>query len=199
MPKSQVTEFDPNDLYPAPEDVALPVELIGCKQVTVEFKYKQGKRAGETGSFLKWEWEFRVYDGPYAGVNFRGTTEPKITNATETDFLPPALPIVEALLGRSLQVGEEIDTDDLISLKAQASVKHLEPRARKNGDGFWYNVELNEIFPAATNAMNGGLTPNPNADRTGAADPWGQQAAQPAPAQDPWGSQQQAAYPEPPY
>lgn len=189
MPKSQVTEFDPNDLYPAPEDVALPIELVSCKAVTVEFTYRQGKRAGEKGSFLKWEWEFRVVDGAYAGVNFRGSTEPKITNATETDFLPPALPIVEALLGRSLQVGEEIDTDDLVGLKAQASVRHQKPSPRKNGDGFWYNVELNEIFPAEASSANG-ASPVP-----AGADPWAGAAQN---VQDPWASAA-PSYNEPPF
>jgi len=164
MPRSTVQEDDP---YPLPENVPLPVELMDCQQETVNFQ----KKDGTPGSFPKWSWTFRVYDGEFDGTEFKAGTEPKITTATDAAFLPLARPIVEALLARPLEFGEDIDTDLLIGAKALATVKHQEPRARKQGDGYWFNVELDEIFPPyGTNVT-------------------GQDAAQPA----------AATVPEPPY
>lgn len=162
MPKAAVSEFDPNDLYPVPENTLVPVQLQGCEQVIINFTKKDGK----PGSMVKWEWTFLVYDGDYAGTTLRGTTEPKITNAAERTFLPLARPYVEALLGRDLELGEEVDTDLLIGYKAMATVRHLEPRARKNGDGFWYNVEVDEVFPGYGENVTGAATP------AAAPDPW---------------------------
>lgn len=141
MPKSTVEEDSP---YPIPENVLLPLQLQSCEAVTVNYTNKKGDPA----SFHKWEWTFLVGDGEYAGLTIRGNTEPKVTNASEASFQPLARPLVEALLGRSLELGEEVDTDLLVGLKCQGTVKHLEPRARKNGDGFWFNVEVDEVFPA---------------------------------------------------
>ena len=157
MPKSTVVEDDP---YPIPLDTLVPLELIKCEQVTVT------PRDTSKRSFAKWEWTFRVYDGEYAGQEIRASSEPKVTNASDAAFLPLARPIVEALLGRSLELGEEVDTDLLIGLKAQGSVKHLEPTPRKNGDGFWFNIELAEIFPA--------YPTNGTAPAQAPADSWGQ-------------------------
>lgn len=180
MPKSTVTEFDTNDLYPIPVDLPVPVQLQAVTVETVEFTYKQGPNAGKPGSFLKWQWDFMVYDGEYAGTTFRASTEPKITNATESDFLPLARPLVEALKGRALEVGEEVDTDDLIGAKGLATVKHLPPRPRKSGEGNWYNVELNELFPSYPDHVT--------------------QAASAPTAQSNWGTPSSAAqYDEPPY
>ena len=140
MPKSVVAEDSP---YPIPTDTLVPAELVGCESVVVEYT----KKDGSAGSFPKWEWTFRVNDGEYAGVEVRGSTEPKVTSASEAAFLPLARPYVEALLARAIQVGEEIDTDDLIGLPCQLTVRHQDPRPRKNGEGFWFNVEVEEVFP----------------------------------------------------
>jgi hypothetical protein len=148
MPKASVTEDSP---YPIPADVVLNADLTACEQVAIEYTKKDGSPA----TFVKWEWTFRVTDGEYAGFEVRGNTEPKVTNATEASgSLSLALPYVEALLGRSIGLGEDVDTDDLIGLPVKLTVRHLEPRPRKNGDGFWFNVEVDEIYPAL--ATNGG-------------------------------------------
>lgn len=141
--RSTVVEGSP---YPLPEETVFNGTLIRCEQVNVAYT----KKGGESSNFDKWEWTFLVTDPPeYSDIEVKGGTEPKITDATDpSGFLALARPYVEALLGRSLAVGEDIDTDDLIGLGAQFTVRHQEPRARKNGDGFWFNVELNEVFPA---------------------------------------------------
>lgn len=145
MPKSSVSEYDPNANYPIPEDTLVPITLQSCEFVSVPYK---DKKTGADKTFAKWEWTFLVHDGDYAGTTFRGSTEPRITSSEVEGFPAPALPIVKALLNRDLAIGEEVDTDELIGLQAQATVRHLDPRPRKQGDGFWYNVELAEIFPA---------------------------------------------------
>lgn len=148
MPKSTVTERTLDDLYPLPQGEVFDGQLIKCEQVSVPFTYKSGDRKGQQGSFDKWEWTLVVMaPDSFAGTEVRGSTEPRITDAADSEFLPLARPYVEAFLARALQVGEEIDTDDLIGLWCKFSVRHQEPRARKNGDGFWYNVEVDEVFP----------------------------------------------------
>lgn len=144
--KSTVKEGD--DLYPLPEGQTFDGQLIKCEQVDVPFTYKKGDKAGTQGSFQKWEWTLVVM-GPseFESIEVRGSTEPKITDAADSDFLPLARPYVEAFLARPINLGEEIDTDDLIGLWCKFSVRHQEPRARKQGDGFWYNVEVDEVFP----------------------------------------------------
>lgn len=145
MPKSTVQADSP---YPIPEDTLVPVTLVSVQEVDVKFTYKQGPKAGTASSFAKWEWNLIVSDGEFANVEIRGSSEPKITNASvASGILPLALPYVEAFLGRGLELGEEVDTDHLVGLSAQITVKHQEPRPRRDGDGFWFNVEVEEIFP----------------------------------------------------
>jgi len=140
MPRSTVHEDDP---YPLPENIPFPVQLTDCQEDRVNYTKKDGK----PGYFDKWNWTFTITDGEYAGTELTLGTEPKVTTATDAAFLPLARPVVEALLGRPLDFGEEVDTDLLIGGKALATAKHLPPRARKQGDGFWFNVEVDEIFP----------------------------------------------------
>jgi len=130
--------------------------------VNIDYTVKKGPNAGKPGKFHKWEWTFSVYDGEYAGLNVRGNSEPRITSMEErTGSLHLARNWVEALLGRELQLGEEVDTDDLIGLAGVGTVTHLEPRAKKDGEGMWFNVELDELFPAGSMGT-----------QTPAADPW---------------------------
>ena len=78
----------------------------------------------------------------------RGNSEPRFTSSDQPGgTLQLARPWAEALLGREMELGEEVDTDDLIGLQGQGTVKHLEPRAKRDGEGFWFNVELDELFP----------------------------------------------------
>jgi len=183
MPKGTVREDDP---YPIPTDTLVPVVLTAVSEVNVPFTYKQGPKAGTAGSFTKWEWDCRVIDGEYTGVEVRGSTEAKFTNASHASgFLALAKPFAEAFMGRETEVGEEVDTDQLIGLVAQATVRHLEPRPRRDGDGFWFNIEIDEIFPMApTNGQPVRPDPVP-AGRVGPQDavnqPWAQGSTD-----DPW-------------
>ena len=61
---------------------------------------------------------------------------------------------MEALLGRALTLGEEVDTDDLIGLAGVGTVEHLPARPKKDGSGNWFNVALDELFPAGSMGVN---------------------------------------------
>lgn len=135
--------------YPIPEDKLVPLKLESVNQVEIPFVHSKGPKAGQSGTFVKWEWEFVINEGEYAGLTVRGSSEPRVTsNDQASGSLSLARPWVEALLGRELVLGEEIDTDDLIGLQGQGTVRHQDPRPKKDGDGFWFNVELDELFPA---------------------------------------------------
>ena len=144
--KSKVVEASN---YPIPEDTLIPLRLDSVTLVEIPFVVKKGARMGQEGIFTKWEWEFYVLQGEYAGLTVRGNSEPQFTAAdVQGGSLSLARPWAEALLGRAIELGEEVDTDDLIGLPAQGTVRHLEPRPKKDGEGFWFNVEIDELFPA---------------------------------------------------
>jgi hypothetical protein len=153
--------------YPIPEDTLVLLKLESVTHVEIPFVYKKGTKLGQNGTFVKWEWEFVAPEGEYAGLNVRGNSEPRITsNDQASGDLALARPWVEALLGRALELGEEVDTDDLIGLPAQATVRHLDPRPKKDAEGFWFNIELDELFPAGM----GDRANYPTAPAS--ADPW---------------------------
>lgn len=146
MPKGRVIEADN---YPLPEDVLINARLDRVEYVEIPFTYRQGPKQGQQGLLQKWEWEFACL-GEYEGITAKGNTEPKITNATEQGgSLKLARPWYETLLTREMTVGEDIDTDLLLGLPCQITVKHQEPRPRKDGDGFWFNVEVDDVYPAS--------------------------------------------------
>lgn len=155
MPKSVVAEESP---YPIPLDTLVPLKLESVELVKIDYTVKSGRNAGKPAVFVKWEWTFGVTDGEYAGLTIRGNSEPKITSQDEpSGSLHLARPWVEALLGRPIELGEEIDTDDLIGLPAVGTVEHLPPRPKKDGSGNWFNVGVDELFPASMGT--GGGTP----------------------------------------
>lgn len=146
--KTSVTEDSP---YPIPLDTLVPVRLNKVEYVKLDYIVKKGPNAGNPGIFTKWEWDFSITDGEYAGLSIRGNSEPKITSSDDrVGDLHLARPWVEALLNRALDLGEEIDTDDLIGLTAMATVEHQPPRPKKEGEGNWYSVALDELFPAGS-------------------------------------------------
>lgn len=134
--------------YPIPEDTLIPLKLESIEQVEIPFTYTKGTRAGQSSTFVKWEWTFAVPEGEYAGLSVRGNTEPRFTSNDEpSGSLALARPYAEALLGRDLALGEQVDTDDLIGLQARGTVRHMDPRPKKDGDGYWFNVDIDELFP----------------------------------------------------
>lgn len=148
MPRSTMRE---DSLYPLPENQLFPAELTSVTVRTINFVHKKGDKAGMADSFDKWVWEFRITNGEYQGLKVRGETEPELTTLTEQRGISkPVRPWAETLLGREIQVGEELDTDVLLGLPCQITVTHMEPRPKADG-GFWYDCPVEDVLPPVRN------------------------------------------------
>ena len=154
MPVTQVVE---DELYPIPEGILVPAMLISVEQVDIPFTDKKDQKK----IFTKWEWEFQTQgDGGFGGITVKGNTEPKVTNADgQRGSLHLARPWVEALLGRELGLGEPLDTEDLVGLPCQITVSWQEPRAKKEGKGYWYNCEVDEVYGTSATDIDSRLPP----------------------------------------
>lgn len=144
MPQSVAEEAT---LYPLPEDTIFVVALQTVDEIEVKFTHKHGSKAGQPGSFWKWVWTFKITEGEYQGQTIEGNTEPKITNLTQKpNNLELPKPWVEQIIGREVPMGEKVDTDSLLGMPCRVTVRHLEPRAKKDGNGFWFNVEVDQVL-----------------------------------------------------
>jgi hypothetical protein len=145
MPSSTMRE---ESAYPLPEDVLFPAELTSVVVRTVEFTYKKGPKVGEKGSFDLWVWEFAITGGDYAGMKAWGETEDNLNNLEEPKGRAKLVrPWAETLLGRQIEIGENFDTDQVLGLPCKITVKHEEPRPKKDG-GFFYGCPVEDVFPA---------------------------------------------------
>lgn len=145
MPKATKKEAT---LYRFDEDVLYPCELASVKEKTINFTNKETKQAD---SFVKWEWQFKVVDGDQQGLTIYGDTNAEYTN-DENDRVRAWS---ETLLGREMGLGEELDTDLLIGLPCMVTVKHGEPRTKRDGSMF-YPCPAAEVFPRNGAAPVGG-------------------------------------------
>ena len=146
MPKSDMRE---DSEYMRPEETPVPdrrmeVEVKEFQSRDRETKALQFDNNGNPLMYAKWQWNFQVCDGPYTGVNLNRLTTPYIS--TRDDNLVRIY--VETLTGTTWGESEGINTDDLVGLKAIATVKHQKPRPKKNGDGMWYGLDIADLFPA---------------------------------------------------
>ena len=138
--------------YRLPADVAFPARLASVKERKTPFTYQAHHKAvqagrarvGEAGEVVKWVWEFDIIDGDYNCEKAWGETDPKVTSSSDD----PVRQWSETLLGRDLELGEELDTDLLVGLPCQIVVRHEEPRARKDGSGNFYGCPVADVFPA---------------------------------------------------
>lgn len=143
MPRSTMTE---QSEYALPEDVLLPAILE-----TVEVRTINYKRDGKDKSFDKWVWTFQITDGDYAGLHAYGETEDRLTSHPDNKVRQWA----EVLRGIGFEVGEGLDTDDLLGLPAVITVKHEEPRLKKDGESYFYGCPVKDVFPEGTTAPDG--------------------------------------------
>lgn len=121
MPSATMEHEDP---YKFPDDDLLPATLTSVIEKSREIR--QGDRKGET--FTKWEWEFSISGGQYAGLRAWGETEDRLTNLEGNRVRAWAT----ALRGQEFAFGESLNTDDLIGLPCMIMVGHEE---YKRGDG----------------------------------------------------------------
>jgi len=145
MPQAVMRE---ESAYALPEDTLLPATLTSVTVRTVEFTYKKGPKQGQQGTFDLWVWEFQITDGDYAGLKAWGETEDSLNNLEEPRGRAKLVrPWAETLLGREIPIGEAFDTDHVLGLPCVITVKHEEPRPKKDG-GFFYGCPVEDVFPA---------------------------------------------------
>ena len=77
-------------------------------------------QGGRTGTFEKIDWKFEVTDGEYKGMFVNDGTTPKFSVDPPSKLYEWAT----TLLGRTFDVGERLDTDDLLGLPCRIEVSH---------------------------------------------------------------------------
>lgn len=142
MPKSTMEEKDP---YKLPKDVPLPAKLEKVELRVVDFVYKKGPQQGEAGQIRRWKWEFSITEGEYAGLHAWGETDDFVSRTTD-GTTNKAAQWCETLRGQQIQLGEGIDTDDLLGLPAALVVDHTS-RERSDGQGTFYEEPVVDLFP----------------------------------------------------
>ena len=143
MPKATMRE---EAEYALPAGEYFPARLDSVSEKEIEFfkKDKNGNRTEEKSSFTKWVWEFKITDGDYTGMKAWGETEDRVTNREDNLVRQWA----EALLGKELEIGDEFDTDAVLGLPCLLTVRHDEPRTKRDG-GKFYGCPVDEVYPAS--------------------------------------------------
>lgn len=129
-------EYVPDTSEQIPADTIHPAKLL---DVTVQPIQWKDKVTGDTktADLLKWKWE--ITEGDYAGKWVWGSCDARLSTHPKNQFRNWS----ETLLGREVPPGLIIDTDDLLGLEAQITIKH---RADKKDPAKVY-VEVDEVLP----------------------------------------------------
>lgn len=119
-----------------PEDTIVRAQLLEIAPKEISWTDKQTHEPKST-TILEWKWE--VVTGEFKGKWVRGSCDAKLSSHPGNRFRNWS----ESLLGRQLPVGTAFDTDDLIGLQADISIRH---RADKKDPAKKY-VEVDEVIP----------------------------------------------------
>lgn len=142
----QFTTEDAPDLT-LPEDKIFRAQLKEMKIHTFKWTDRKVSPPEEKeGSTLQWWWEVTSTD-EYNGRKVKGECDPKISNHPRNRFRQWA----EALLGREIPVGMMVDSDDLVGLTADITVKH---RADKKDASKKYE-EVDDVIPVGGDGGSG--------------------------------------------
>lgn len=133
-----------------PEDKIFRAQLKDMKLREFSWTdYKDKDRPGQpvqkTGSTLQWIWEVTSTD-EYNGRTVRGECRPDLSSHPRNRFRPWA----EALLGREIPLGMKIDSDDLVGLSADITIRH---RPDKNDPAKKYE-EVDEVMPVSSTGFS---------------------------------------------
>lgn len=120
-----------------PEDTIVQARLLDITDKTINWTDKNTKEA-KSALFLNWKWEI-TGAGEYQGKWVYGSCDARLSNHPSNKFRNWS----ESLLGRQLGVGDPFDTDELIGLSAEISIKH---RADKKDPEKKY-AEVDEVIP----------------------------------------------------
>ncbi len=97
------------------------------------------RKTNEKKSFKKIEWIFKIVDGEYQGKEVRGETSAYLTDHPDNKFRNWS----EALLGRSLDLGDVLDESDLEGGSVLITVKYVTDR--KDEEKKWPRVD--DVIP----------------------------------------------------
>lgn len=142
MPKSEMTN---EEKWKLPKETLLPAVLKSVDEQTIKFV---NKKTGKDDSFTKWTWEFEVIEGQYEGLRAWGDTEPRLTNHPENKVRQWG----ETLRGAEFEMGEGLDTDDLLGLTCCITVDNTEYE-KKDGT-VSYLCPVLDVFPPDALADN---------------------------------------------
>lgn len=136
MPK---TTMEHEDEYKLPKGVGFPALLVKVEEKS--FPYKKD---GEDRTFTKWEWEFLITDGEYSGLHAWGETPPKLTNREDNKVRHWA----QALTGIDYDMGDGLDTDDLLELPCVVVVDNIKEPKKGSAGEFYYKTPVVDVFPS---------------------------------------------------
>lgn len=135
MPKSTMRE---EAEWKLPVETPFPAVLVKVAERVIPYK---DKNTGEDKTFTKWEWEFSISEGEYAGLSAWGDTEDRITTHVDNK----ARQWSESLTGKVYEIGEGLDTDDLLGLKCLITVENT-IYTKKDGTKS-YLCPVADVFP----------------------------------------------------
>ena len=132
------TTMEEEQQWKLPKETPLPAQLTAVVEREIPFK---DKKTGEDRIFTKWEWEFAIIEGEFAGLSAWGDTDPKLTNHPDNKVRQWA----ETLRGRPFEMGEGLDTDDLLGLPCLIVVDNT-TYTKKDGT-VSYLTPVVDVFP----------------------------------------------------
>ena len=130
MPVVEATESD-FELIPEGTIVHARVKFIS------EILTLQGPR----GDFEKLDWKFEITEGEFKGITVNDGTSPKFSIDGPSKLYEWA----SILLGRTFDLGERIDTDDLVGLSCRIEIGHKP--GKDDPEKVWLRVET--LMPAS--------------------------------------------------
>lgn len=137
MPSSQMSD-EPQ--WKLPKETALPAVLNAVAEKVINFT---DKKTGQPDSFVKWEWEFKITDGEFAGLRAWGDTKDALTNHPDNKVRLWA----EAIRGAEFDMGEGLDTDDLLGVPCLIEVDNTTYEKKGSGETVYLCPVLN-VYPA---------------------------------------------------
>jgi hypothetical protein len=126
--------------YKLPKETLFPAMLKAVSEREIKFTNKKG----EPDTFYKWEWEFEITDGEYAGLRAWGDTEDRLTNREDNKVRQWA----ETLRGAPFEMGEGLNTDDLLGLECVITVDNVEHQKKDGSGKKSYLCPVIDVYPA---------------------------------------------------
>lgn len=106
-----------NEFVQLPEDTPFVAELTSLEKKTIEWK---DRATGQDRSADIIEWYFKVVDGDYKGQKVKGSCDLDMSSHPKNKLRNWS----EALLGRAIEVGEQLDLEILAGRRAVIEVWH---------------------------------------------------------------------------